>query len=149
MDETVLCYIRRNNQLLMLYRNKEKDDINKGKWVGVGGHIEKGESQEDALKREVLEETGLIVGDFVYRGELTFVNDDYQEIMYLYLVTGFSGNMIDCDEGELHWVDISKVMDLNLWEGDRVFLPLLLETNEFIKMTLIYKNDKLMKVVRE
>ena len=149
MDETVLCYIRRNNQLLMLYRNKEKDDINKGKWVGVGGHIEKGESQEDALKREVLEETGLIVGDFVYRGELTFVNDDYQEIMYLYLVTGFSGNMIDCDEGELYWVDVSKVMDLNLWEGDKAFLPLLLETNEFIKMTLIYKNDKLMKVVRE
>ena len=145
MDKTVLAYIRVNHQILMLYRNKKEVDINKGKWIGIGGHIEKGETKETALIREIKEETGLTVKHFEYRGKLLFVNDDFEEIMYLYLVDSVSGDLIDCDEGELKWIKEEDVMSLDMWEGDKVFLPILLKKNDFICLKLIYKNDKYIK----
>ena len=149
MDKTVLCYLEKDNQYLMLLRNKKKNDINALKWIGVGGHIEEGETKEEALIREVKEETGLVINSFIYRGELLFVNNDFSEIMYLFTSDDFAGNLIECDEGELKFIDKDKIMDLNLWEGDKTFLPLLINTNEFIKMKLIYENDVLKEVVRE
>lgn len=83
MDRTVLAYIKKDNSFLMLFRNKKKHDINKGKWVGIGGHIEEGENKEQALIREIKEETGLDVIKYQYRGELLFVNNDFEEVMYL------------------------------------------------------------------
>ena len=148
MEETVLCYLKKKDHILMLYRNKEKDDINSGKWIGVGGHIESGETKEAALIREVKEETGLDVLGFKYRGELYFKDDNYDEIMHLFISEQFEGDIKECDEGELHWIEVSKVMDLNMWEGDRVFLPLLLNSNEFIKMSLIYKSGQLVEIKR-
>ena len=145
MDKTVLAYIRVNHQILMLYRNKKEVDINKGKWIGIGGHIEKGETKETALIREIKEETGLTVKHFEYRGKLLFVNDDFEEIMYLYLVDSVSGELIGCDEGELKWIKEEDVMSLDMWEGDKVFLPILLKKNDFICLKLIYKNDKYIK----
>ena len=142
MDKTVLAYIRINHQILMLYRNKKENDINKGKWIGIGGHLEKGETKELALMREIKEETGLTVKHYEYRGKLLFVNDDFEEIMYLYLVESVSGELIDCDEGELQWVDEDKIMKLDMWEGDKKFLPILLKKNDFISLKLIYKNDR-------
>lgn len=149
MDKTVLCYLYKDNKYLMLYRNKERNDLNQGKWIGVGGHIEENESAENALIREVKEETGLTILQYQFRGELVFKNDDYEEIMYLYTSDSFFGEIIDCDEGELHWVNKDQILKLNLWEGDRAFLPLLINTNKFIKMTLIYKNDQLVEVIKE
>ena len=146
MDETVLCYLEKDDCFLMLLRNKREKDINKGKWIGVGGHIEEGETKEQALAREVKEETGLIINDFSYRGELLFINNDYEEIMYLYISSSFSGNLIDCDEGELRWIKKSEIMNLNLWEGDRHFLPKLINSNNFIKMKLLYKDNILVNV---
>ena len=145
MDKTVLAYIRVNHQILMLYHNKKEVDINKGKWIGIGGHIEKGETKETALSREIKEETGLTVKHFEYRGKLLFVNDDFEEIMYLYLVDSVSGDLIDCDEGELKWIKEEDIMSLDMWEGDKVFLPILLKKNDFIGLKLIYKNDKYIK----
>ena len=149
MDQTVLCYLYKDHSYLMLYRNKKKNDINQGKYVGIGGHLEPHETKEEALIREVKEETGLTLHSFDYRGELIFINGDYQEVMYLYLSKDFSGTLITCDEGELKWIDEKELLSLNMWEGDKYFLQPLINTNEFIKMTLIYDKDTLVSVRRE
>ena len=146
MDKTVLAYIKKDNQFLMLYRNKKKKDINKEKWIGVGGHLEEGESKEQALIREIKEETGLDVLHYIYRGELLFVNNDFEEVMYLYLVDEVKGEITDCDEGELAWIKKEDLMSLNMWEGDYKFLPLLINTDEFIRLKLIYKDDQFVGV---
>ena len=148
MEKTVLCYLEKDHQCLMLFRNKKKHDLNGSKWIGVGGHLEKGESKEEALYREIFEETGLTINSYEYRGELLFVNDDFEEIMYLYTSNDFSGKLKECDEGELHWVDKDKIMGLTLWEGDKAFLPLLINTKQFIRLKLIYKQSQLVEVTK-
>ena len=146
MDETVLCYIKKDNQFLMLLRNKEKNDINEGKYIGIGGHLEPGETKEEALKREVFEETGLTVISYQYRAKLLFVNDEYEEIMHLFTVDKFSGEMKECDEGELHWIDIDKIFSFPHWEGDEVFVKRMME-KDYFEMTLRYSKDKLIEVI--
>ena len=141
MDETVLCYLIKNDSYLMLKRNKKKNDMNENKYIGIGGHIEFGESIYDACKREVLEETGYIINSLNYHGKVLFINNDFEEMMYLFTSNDFSGTEIICDEGELIWVPINQVEKLNLWEGDKIFLPKL-KTNEEINIKLIYDNDK-------
>lgn len=112
---TTLCYIEKDGKYLMLHRVSKEKDINKGKWVGVGGHAEEGESPEDCLLREVKEETGLTLTDYRFRGIVTFASEGYQtEYMCLYTADGFTGTLADCDEGVLAWVDKSEVPDLNL-----------------------------------
>ena len=149
MDKTVLCYLYKDHSYLMMYRNKKSHDINHDKYIGIGGHLEKGETKEEALIREVKEETGLTLNSFKYRGELIFINGDYQEVMYLYLSDDFSGELIDCDEGELVWVNEKDLLSLNMWEGDKYFLEPLINTDSFIKMTLIYDGDQLVSAKRE
>ena len=146
MDTTVLAYIKKDDKFLMLFRNKKEHDINKGKWIGIGGHIEEGESKEQALVREIKEETGLDVLHYLYRGELLFINNDFEEIMYLYLVDEVSGTLIDCDEGQLAWIKKEDLMSLNMWEGDYKFLPLLINTDKFIRLELRYSDDQLVEV---
>ena len=146
MDKTVLAYIKKDGCFLMLFRNKKNHDINKGKWIGIGGHIEERETKEQALIREIKEETGLDVIHYDYRGELLFVNNNFEEVMYLYLVDEVSGEIIDCDEGELKWIKEEDLMKLNMWEGDYKFLPLLINTDKFIRLELRYSDDKLVEV---
>ena len=138
--KTTLCYIQKDDCYLLLYRNKKPNDMNEGKWLGVGGHVEPGETVDEAAIREINEEAGLKVNSIKCVGEVLFVNDDYEEMMYIYKSTDFSGELIECDEGTLHWVSIDKVLDLNLWEGDKLFHPKL-RNNEPINMKLIYKNN--------
>ena len=142
--DTTMIYLKRDDSYLLLYRNKKKNDINAGKWIGVGGHIEKGEKKEEAVIRESKEETGLDLLAVTYRGEILFINDDYQEVMYLFTSDRFQGNLIECDEGTLSWINKKNIEKLNLWEGDRLFLPKLINENKMIKMTLIYKGKQLM-----
>lgn len=148
MEETVLIYLQRNNQYLMLFRNKKSNDLNKGKYLGIGGHIENNESQESAAIREVKEETGLNLLSSIKRGIITFTNDDYSEIMHLFTSQDFNGELIECDEGTLEWVDIDKITYLPIWDGDKYFLELLKNDEQYFELELKYSNDKLIDAKR-
>ena len=138
---TTLCYIEKDGAYLMLHRTKKKSDINKGKWIGVGGHIEPGESPEECVRREVREETGLILNSLFFRGILHFSGSGEEEEMFLYTSDSFSGTPTECREGELSWVPKEKITELNLWEGDRKFLPLLLKNTRFFSFSLQYDEN--------
>lgn len=141
---TTLCYIERDGHYLMLHRTKKKNDINEGKWLGIGGHFEEGESPEECLLREIREETGLTVDSYRYRGIVTFYAPPYPtEYMHLFTATATESLCIDCNEGELAWIPISQVPTLPLWEGDRIFLRLLLEDEPFFSLKLTYEGDRL------
>ena len=138
MELTTLVYIRHGDSYLMLYRNKKAKDINKGKYIGVGGHFLEGESPVECAVREVKEETGLTVGKLDPRGIVTFVYGDVVEYMHLFTCDEYEGELIDCDEGELSFVPFSQVMDLELWEGDRIFLRKLMDGDGYFFLKLIY-----------
>lgn len=128
----------------MLHRVKKHHDLNQGKWIGVGGKFKEGESPVDCLLRECLEETGLSLTSFRFRGIVTFVSDQAPtEYMFLFTADQWSGELHDCSEGVLQWVDKDKVPQLNLWEGDRIFLRYLDENRPFFFLTLRYHGDKL------
>ena len=149
MEITTLCYIEKNNKYLMLKRVKKKEDINKGKWIGVGGHFEEGESPEECVCREVLEETGLRLKSYKARGILTFVqNKTFTEYIWLFTADEYEGELIECDEGILEWIDKDKLSELELWEGDRIFLELLNTQEEFFSLKLEYEGDKLVKCTK-
>ena len=148
MNFTTLCYIEKENKYLMLHRTSKKKDGNKDKWIGVGGHFEKGESPEECLLREVKEETGLELTSYQFRGIVTFISDGWpDEYMCLYTADRYTGDIGNCDEGELVWVEKGKIMDLNIWEGDKIFLKLLMENQPFFSLKLEYKGDKLINTV--
>lgn len=146
MKLTTLCYIERNNQYLMLHRTKKEHDANEGKWIGVGGKFEQNETPEECLIREVKEETGLTLKKYKLRGFITFVSDKWEtEYMFLYIATEYEGELSECDEGELAWVDKKDVLNLNLWEGDRIILRLLIQEAEMFSLKLRYEGEKLVE----
>ena len=139
---TTLCYIEKEDKYLMLHRVKKENDQNKDKWIGVGGKFEDGESPEDCVLREVLEETGLTLTDYRYRGIVTFVLKGWgTEYMHLFTATGFAGELKSCDEGDLVWVPKSEIEQLDIWEGDKVFFRLLAEEERFFSLKLKYEDD--------
>ncbi len=146
---TTLCYIEQDGKYLMLHRVKKEKDINKDKWIGVGGHFEFGESPEDCLLREVKEETGLTLTSWKFCGLVTFVSNQWEGVIYmcLYKADGFTGELIDCDEGTLEWVDKEKVFQLPIWEGDKIFFRLMEEQDAFFSLKLRYEGDVLMEAV--
>ena len=145
---TTLCYIERNGSYLMLHRIKKKNDLNKNKWIGIGGKFEEGESPEECLVREVCEETGLHLTSYRLRGIVTFVCPPYPtEYMYLYTACAEEAPLAPCEEGELAWVEKEKVPSLPLWEGDRIFLRLLAEEHPFFSLKLVYEGDALVRAV--
>lgn len=148
MTASTLCYIENNGQYLMLHRIKKKNDVNHDKWIGIGGHIETGESPTDCIHREIREETGLEVLDLRYRGIVDFFSDrDPSERMHLFTAREYTGELIECDEGQLEWISKSDLMALPLWEGDRIFLKLLDEEAPFFNLTLKYQGDALIDAV--
>lgn len=144
MRNTTLCYIEKDGKYLMLHRVKKENDMSRDKWLGIGGKFEEGESPEDCVKREVKEETGLTLESVKYRGIVTFVSDVYgTEYMHMFTSGDFSGDMRECDEGDLVWVDKKEIYDLNVWEGDKIFFRLLDECGGFFSLKLKYEGDTL------
>ena len=145
MKTTTLCYIENNDQYLMLHRIKKQNDMNQGKWIGVGGHVEDQETPEECLVREVKEETGFTLTSYKFRGLVTFINNEREsELMCVFTADGYTGELIECNEGELCWIDKNTVPELPAWEGDKVFLDLLLSGEErFFSIKLQYEGDKL------
>ena len=144
MKNTTLCYIEQDGKYLLLHRTKKENDENRDKWIGIGGKFEDGESPEECMLREVKEETGLDILDYRYRGIVTFVSDRWPtEYMHLFTADGFSGELRDCDEGQLEWVPKGEMNRLFLWEGDRIFLDLLETEEPFFSLKLKYRGEKL------
>lgn len=146
MRLTTLCYIEKDDKYLMLHRVKKEKDVNKDKWVGVGGGFEKDETPEECLLREVKEETGLTLTKYAYRGLVTFVSDEWEtEYMHLFTATEYTGEIQICDEGELVWVPKSDISSLNIWEGDKAFFELLETTERFFTLKLRYEGERLVE----
>ena len=128
MKLTTLCYIEKDGCYLMLHRTKKQHDVNHDKWIGVGGKFEPNEMPEECLLREVKEETGLFLLNYRYRGILTFIADGWEsEYIHLYTATAFTGELTECTEGTLEWVPKEQIETLPIWEGDKIFLQLLME----------------------
>ncbi|MCR5673835.1 MAG: 8-oxo-dGTP diphosphatase [Lachnospiraceae bacterium] len=145
---STLCYIRNDDDCyLLMHRIKKENDLNEGKWIGVGGKFEEGENAEQCLLREVYEETGLKLTKYNFCGIVKFISDTWEdEDMYLFLATGFEGTVKEtCDEGVLEWVPADKVLSLPTWEGDRYFVKPLLEGKTNINMLVEYKGDTLVR----
>lgn len=148
MLNTTLCYVTRGDEVLMLHRVKKKNDINKDKWIGIGGKFEGEESPDECLLREAREETGLTLTSWRCRGVITFLNDTCEgEFMYLFTADGFEGTLTDCPEGDLQWVSREFLNALPKWEGDQIFLDLLWQDAPFFLLTLRYRGDILEEAV--
>ena len=142
---TTLCYIERDGAYLMLHRTKKTNDENHDKWIGIGGKFEPLESPYDCVIREAKEETGLTLTSLRYRGIVTFVSDQFPvaEYMHLFTANEFTGDILDCDEGELEWIRISDLLQLPMWEGDKIFLDLLQTEEPFFSLKLVYEGETL------
>lgn len=140
-----LCYIESDDKILLLHRIKKKKDVHEGKWIGVGGKIEKGETPEECIIREVKEETGLTIKNPTLKGVMTFpdFSDDEDSYVFIFTANEFEGKLIECNEGELKWIEKAKVLDMPTWEGDLIFLKWLLENRSFFSAKFIYENGSL------
>jgi len=144
MKLATLCYIRRSGKTLMIHRVKKANDIHEGKWNGLGGKLEPGESPEECVVREVLEESGLLATHLRLKGFLTFplFARDEDWYAFVFVVDEFEGELIDSPEGDLEWIDNDKLLGLNLWEGDQLFLPLLDKPGLF-SGKIVYQDGRL------
>ncbi len=148
MINTTLCYIEKDGKYLMLHRVKKVNDLNQDKWIGIGGKFEDKESPEECMIREALEETGLTLIKPEYRGLLTFVSDKWPtEYIHLFYANNFSGELIECDEGNLEWVPINDIYSLPLWQGDKIFLKLIEDKAPFFSLKLQYEGEALINAV--
>lgn len=148
MENTTLCYIEKDGACLMLHRTKKQQDANAGKWIGVGGKCEEGESPEDCLLREVAEETGLTLTAWRCRGLVTFVSDRWPtEYMHLFTASDFTGTLRDCSEGDLAWVPLAQRATLPTWAGDAIFLRLLQQQRPYFSLKLVYQGERLVSAV--
>ena len=146
MKNTTLCYIEKDGCYLLLHRVKKENDLNRDKWIGIGGKFEENESPEDCLRREVREETGLTLTDWRYCGIVTFLSDRWEgEYMHLFYSADFTGALRDCDEGTLEWVPKERFAQLPQWEGDKIFLRLMEDGAPFFSLKLRYEGDRLVE----
>lgn len=142
---STLCYIEKDGKYLMLHRTKKKNDISQDKWLGIGGKFEEGESPEECIVRETKEETGLILNSYKLRGIVTYVSTSWEtEYMYVFTSNDFTGELIECNEGDLQWIEKDEVAKLNTWEGDHIFLEKIQKDDTFFTVKFKYDGDKLL-----
>ena len=139
MKKTTLIYLEKDDKYLMLHRNKKVNDINKDKWIGVGGHVEENETIDECVVREVKEETNLDLISFKLHGEVLFVLNGYEELMYVYTSKEFKGVLKECNEGTLEWINKNEVINLPIWEGDKLIFELM-NKDDYFKLKLVYEN---------
>lgn len=146
MQLATLCYVRRGENTLMLRRVKKSNDIHHGKWNGLGGKFEAGETPEECVAREVLEESGLQVSQLHLSGFLSFpeFKDGVDWYVFVFTAVSEGGETIDSEEGELEWIPNDKLCDLTLWEGDYYFLPWIAE-RRFFSAKFVYRDKKLIE----
>lgn len=144
--DTTMIYLKKDDSYLLLFRNKKKNDINQGKWIGIGGHVEENETIDQCAIRETKEETGLDVHSLSCCGEVLFIDENLKMMMYIYEITDFSGELKECDEGDLKWIPIKDIYNYPMWEGDKAFLPKVINHEPYFKMVLTYKANKLVNV---
>ena len=144
MHVSTLCYLKKDGRTLMLHRIKKENDVHEGKYNGLGGKFLPGETPEECVVREVKEESGLQIRKPQLRGVMMFpaFKDNEDWLVFLFTASEFSGSLSDCDEGRLEWIDDDKLLSLNLWEGDKLFLKWV-EQNKFFSAKFIYKNKQL------
>lgn len=152
MKESTLCYLIHDRKWLMLYRNKKKNDVNQGKWIGVGGKVEAGETVRECMIREIKEETGFVANILNYAGIVYFKYADHEmEKIWVYTCRDFCGNPVECNEGQLKWIDENEILSLNLWEGDKIFLKYMLSsTHKIFCLELHYDSlNRLIDVIEK
>lgn len=124
--------------------------MNLDKWLGIGGHFETDETPEECALRELREESGITrddLSDFEYRGLITFLSSEYEsEYMHVFTASvteDFEVPVKACDEGELAWVDLDKIKDLPVWEGDKIMFDYLFNRTprRFFTMKFRYEGD--------
>ncbi len=144
MKIATLCYVRQAGMTLMIHRIKKENDMHQGKWNGLGGKLEAGETPEECAIREIKEESGLTVQHLVFKGMITFPGFAFEEDWYtfVFVIDAFTGQLIDSPEGFLEWIDDTKLFDLNLWEGDKIFLKWL-DQPGFFSAKFVYKDSRL------
>lgn len=143
---STLCYIEKDGKYLMLHRTKKKNDISKDKWLGIGGKFKEGESPEECIVRETKEETGLSLKSYKLRCIVTYVSTTWEtEYMYVFTSNEFEGDVIECNEGDLQWIDKNEVTNLNTWEGDKIFIEKIQNDNNFFTVKFEYDEEKLVK----
>lgn len=144
MKLATLCYVRRGGQTLMIHRVKKENDMHLGKWNGLGGKFEPGETPEECAIREVYEESGLVVHNPRLKGLLTFPGFALDEDWYafVFVIEEFEGELVESQEGDLQWINQEELMGLNLWEGDRIFLNWL-DRPGFFSGKFIYQENNL------
>ena len=144
MKLATLCYVKSGGKTLMIHRIKKENDMHEGKWNGLGGKLDPGETPEECVIREVWEESGLRIADPLLKGFLTFPGfaNDEDWYAFIYLARKFTGQLIDSEEGDLRWIDNEELFNLDLWEGDRIFLPWL-EHPGFFSGKFVYQNGQL------
>ena len=149
MRNSTLCYIEKDGKYLMMHRVKKENDVNRDKWIGIGGGFEENESPEECIRREAIEETGLTLGKLSLLSVVTFIIEGgVCEHMFLFKCSDFSGELIDCDEGELVWIPKEDIYSLDLWGGDKIFLKKIEDTCEFFTLKLVYdQSGKLISAV--
>lgn len=141
-----LCYIEKDEKYLMLHRTKKKNDINENKWIGIGGKFEADESPEECIVREVKEETGLTLNSYKLREIITYISKTWEtEYVCLFTSNDFSGKLIECDEGDLKWINKKDVLNLKTWEGDKIFIDKIQKDDKFFTIKFEYDEDKLVK----
>lgn len=148
MTLTTICYIDRGDSLLLMHRNKKPNDVHEGKWISVGGKLEKGETPEECARREILEETGLTVTQMAFKGMITFPNftPDTDWYTYVFKITGFEGELVeDCSEGTLEWVPYDQVLEKPTWEGDYELFKWILDDAPFFSAKFTYDNQNLVE----
>lgn len=146
MRNTTLVHIEKDGKWLMMHRTKKVNDENHDKWIGIGGKFNDGESPYECAVRETFEETELTLLSAKLRGIVTFVSDEWgTEYMFVYTSDDFKGELKECDEGALEWIKKEDVLDLPIWEGDRLFLRMLIDDAPFFEMKLVYRGEKLVR----